>query len=52
MKKAVVGNPEGIRSLGRPRRRWENGLVIYLRAIVRGRLWSRFNWLGIWTVFI
>jgi hypothetical protein len=29
--KVLVGKPEGKRSLGRPRRRWEDGIRIYLR---------------------
>jgi hypothetical protein len=30
------GNPEGKRSLGRPRRRWEDGIRIDLREIGLG----------------
>jgi hypothetical protein len=29
--KVLVGKPEGKRTLGRPRRRWENGIKMYLR---------------------
>jgi hypothetical protein len=29
--KVLVGNPEGKRPLGRPRRRWEDGIRIDLR---------------------
>jgi hypothetical protein len=29
--KVLVGKPEGKRPLGRPRRRWENGMRNYLR---------------------
>jgi hypothetical protein len=32
----LVGKPEGKRSLGRPRRRWEDGIRINLREIDRG----------------
>jgi hypothetical protein len=48
--RVLVGKPEGIGSLGRPRRRWNDGLIMDLRAVGRGRLWSRFNWLRIGTV--
>jgi hypothetical protein len=27
----LVGNPEGKRPLGRPRRRWEDGIIMDLR---------------------
>jgi hypothetical protein len=29
--KVLVGNPEGKKPLGRPRRRWENGIIMDLR---------------------
>jgi hypothetical protein len=29
--KVLVGKPEGKRPLGRPRRRWEDGIRMYLR---------------------
>jgi hypothetical protein len=32
----LVGNPEGKRPLGRPRRRWENGIRMDLREIGLG----------------
>jgi hypothetical protein len=32
--KVLVGNPEGKRPLGRPRRRWEDGIRMDLREIV------------------
>jgi hypothetical protein len=32
----LVGKPEGERSLGRPRRRWEDGIKINLREICGG----------------
>jgi hypothetical protein len=35
--KVLVGKPEGKRSLGRPRRRWEDGIRMDLREI---GLWS------------
>jgi hypothetical protein len=31
--KVLVGKPEGNRSLGRPRRKWENGIRMDLRDI-------------------
>jgi hypothetical protein len=46
--KALVGRPEGKRRLGRPRRRWEDGIRIDLREIGWG-LWIGFNWLRIRT---
>jgi hypothetical protein len=34
--KVLVEKPEGRRSLGRPRRRWEDGIRMDLREIVLG----------------
>jgi hypothetical protein len=34
--RVLVGKPEGKRPLGRPRRRWENGIRMDLRAIGLG----------------
>jgi hypothetical protein len=31
--RVLVGKPEGKRSLVRPRRRWEDGIKMYLREI-------------------
>jgi hypothetical protein len=31
--KVLVGKPEGMRPLGRPRRKWENGIRMDLREI-------------------
>jgi hypothetical protein len=40
--KVLVGTPEGMRPLGRPRRRWEDGFRMYLREIgLRGVDWIR-----------
>jgi hypothetical protein len=40
--KVLVGNPEGKRPLGRPRRRWEDGVRMDLREIgLRGVDWIR-----------
>ena len=32
--RVLVGRPEGKRPLGRPRRRWEDNIKIYLREVV------------------
>jgi hypothetical protein len=47
--RVLVGKPEGERTLERPRRRWEDGIKMYLREIDRG-VWSGFTWLRIGTV--
>jgi hypothetical protein len=40
--KVLVGKPEGKRPLGRPRRRWEDGIIMDLREIgLRGVDWIR-----------
>jgi hypothetical protein len=46
--KFLVGKPEGKRPLGRPRRRWENGIRINLREICL-EVWIGFDWLRIGT---
>jgi hypothetical protein len=43
--KILVGNPEGKRPLGRPRRRWEDGI----RMDLRETCWVRWGWLRIGT---
>jgi hypothetical protein len=48
MYKVLLGNPEGKRWLGRPRRRWEDGIRMDLREIVLG-VWIGFDWLRIGT---
>jgi hypothetical protein len=40
-----VGKPEGKRPLGRPRRRWEDGIRMDLREILAWGLWIGFDWL-------
>jgi hypothetical protein len=40
----LVGKPEGKRPLGRPRRRWEDGITIDLTEICC-RVWIGFDWL-------
>jgi hypothetical protein len=42
--KVSVGKPEGKRPLGRPRRRWEDGIRMDLREIGL-REWIGFDWL-------
>jgi hypothetical protein len=40
--KVLVGKPEGKRPLGKPRRRWEDGIRMYLREIGLGGVdWIR-----------
>jgi hypothetical protein len=41
--KVLVGKPEGRRPLGRPRRRWEDGIRKDVREI--GWWWGGFSWL-------
>jgi hypothetical protein len=42
MYKVLVGKPEGKRPLGRPRRRWEDGIRMYLKEIgLEGVDWIR-----------
>jgi hypothetical protein len=48
MYKVLVGKPEGKRPLGRPRRRWGDGMRIDLREIGCG-VWIGFDWLKIGT---
>jgi hypothetical protein len=47
--RVLVGKPEGKRPLGRPWRRWKDGIKMDLREI-GWRVWSGFTWLGIGTV--
>jgi hypothetical protein len=44
--KKSVGKPEGKRSLGNPRCRWENNIRMGVRG---GRVWIGFIWLTIET---
>jgi hypothetical protein len=44
----LVGKPEGKRPLGRPRRRWEDGIRIDVREIACG-VWIGFDWLRLGT---
>jgi hypothetical protein len=45
----LLGKPEGKRPLGRPRRRWEDGIRMDLREICWGGVWIEFDWLRIGT---
>jgi hypothetical protein len=48
--KVLVGKPEGKRQLGRPRRRWEDGIRIDHRENgLGGGVWIGFDWLRIGT---
>jgi hypothetical protein len=42
--RVLVGEPKGKRPLGRPRRRWQDGIKMDLREIGWG-VWSGFTWL-------
>jgi hypothetical protein len=42
--KVLVEKPEGRRPLGRPRRRWEDGVRMDLRETCLG-VWIGFDWL-------
>jgi hypothetical protein len=46
--RVLVGNPEEKRALGRPMRRWEDGIRMNLREIGWG-VWSGSSWLRIGT---
>jgi hypothetical protein len=46
--KVFLGKPEGKRPLGRPRRRWEDGIRMDLTEI-GWRVWIGFDWLRIGT---
>jgi hypothetical protein len=41
--KVLAGKPEGKRPLGRPRRRWEDGIIMDLRKIALGGGWIGFD---------
>jgi hypothetical protein len=47
--KVLVGKPEGKIPLGRPRRRWEDGIRTDFREIGWG-VWIGFNWCRTGTV--
>jgi hypothetical protein len=41
--RALVGKPEGRRPLGRPRRRWEDNIKMYLREV----RWGGMDWINL-----
>jgi hypothetical protein len=41
--RVLVGKPEGRRPLGRPRRRWENNIKMYLREVE----WGGVDWIDL-----
>jgi hypothetical protein len=47
--KVTVVKPEGKRRLGRPRRKWEDGIRMDVGEIGLG-LWIGFDWL--WKIFV
>jgi hypothetical protein len=46
--RVLVGKPEGMRPLGRPRRRWEDHIKMYLKEVGCGA-WNGSSWLRIGT---
>ena len=44
MYRVLVGKPEGKRSLGRTRRRWEDNIKMELQEVVCG-VWTGSSWL-------
>jgi hypothetical protein len=46
--KVLVGKPDRKKPLGRPRRKWENGIRLDLTEIGSG-MWIGFDWLSIGT---
>jgi hypothetical protein len=45
----LVGKPEGKRPLERPRRRWEDGIGIWILGRMTEEVWSGSSWLRIGT---
>jgi hypothetical protein len=46
--RVLVGKPEGKRPMGRPRRRWEDNIKMYLQEVGRVVV-TGWNWLWIGT---
>ena len=42
----LIGIPEGKRSLGRPRGRWEDNIKMYLQGAWTGLIWFRIGTAG------
>ena len=40
----LVGKSEGKRSLGRPRRRWQDNIKMYLQEVGCGGVWTGSSW--------
>jgi hypothetical protein len=47
--RALVVKSEGRRSLGKPRRRWEDNIKMDLREVGWEKAWTRLIWLRIGT---
>jgi hypothetical protein len=47
--RVLVGKPDGNRSMGRPRRRWEDNIKMDLQEVECG-VWNGLSWLRIETV--
>ena len=47
--RVVVGKPEGRRSLGRPRRRWEDNIKLDLQEVGEGVVRTGWSWFRIGT---
>jgi len=47
--RVLVGKPEGKRPLRRPRRRWEDNIMMDLQEVEWGGAWTGFIWLRIGT---
>ena len=45
-----MGKPEGKRTLGRPRRRWENNIKMDLQEVGWEEAWTGSSWLSTRTV--
>jgi hypothetical protein len=46
--RVLVGKPEGKRPMGKPRRRWEDNIQMYLQEVGCG-VWTGLIWLRIET---
>jgi hypothetical protein len=44
--RVLVGKPEGKRPLGRPKRKWEDNITMYLKEVGCG-VWTGLSWLRI-----
>ena len=46
--RVLAGKPERKRALGKPRRRWEENIKMYLQEVSL-EAWTGSNWLGVGT---